>query len=98
MRPVVVRAGLSKASRAPAAGKVTMKSPEGYDIPMAIACTTFVLDEAGQNIEVDKILKKLQVANRRLNTSVLTVWGRTQMDKGKIWTSAMDPKTLDVLK
>lgn len=71
---------------------------EGDDIPRPLVCTTFIPDERGQSLEEKKILKRLKIANHRLNTHLWTVWGRTPSDKGQTWAFLMDRESLDELK
>lgn len=62
-----------------------MKTLEWDDIPRPISCTTVVQDEAEQNLEGDKILKRLEIANRKLITALWTVFRLKNVHVPLLW-------------
>lgn len=76
----------------------SLKTLEGDEFPGQHACTVYVPDEEGQRLEAERILTRLRVGNKGLNTNLWTVFGKTPSDKGQVWTFSMDKQSMEELK
>ncbi|CAG9760019.1 unnamed protein product [Ceutorhynchus assimilis] len=75
-----------------------LKALTGEDLPKPETCTVFIPDEKGERLSAERILKKLSVGIRGLNTSLWKSWDAVPMDKGQLWTLSMDKQSLEGLK
>ncbi|CAH0551413.1 unnamed protein product [Brassicogethes aeneus] len=66
-------------------------------IPNFCVCRAFFPDKGGQKLETERVLKKLRVSNRGLNTSLWTVNKCIPLEKGHIWYFSMDKVSRKVL-
>lgn len=76
----------------------SLKTLEGGELPGQHACTVYVPDEDGQRLEADRILTRLRVGNKGLNTNLWTVFGKMPSDKGQVWTFSMDKQSMEEIK
>lgn len=78
--------------------EATLVALEGEHIPKPWSGVVYVPDEGGQRLSSEKILKRLKVSNRTLNTDLWTVLGATPAEKGAVWTFAMDKESKEEIQ
>lgn len=75
-----------------------LRTLEGSNIPKPCACTIYVPDEDGVRLRGDRIINRLRIGNRGLNTTLWTVWETSPAEFGQIWTISMDEGSLEELR
>uniref|UniRef100_A0A6P7FGI5 Uncharacterized protein LOC114327787 n=1 Tax=Diabrotica virgifera virgifera TaxID=50390 RepID=A0A6P7FGI5_DIAVI len=75
-----------------------LQAKDESEVERPCSCTVYIPDEDGKRLEAESVLTRLRVSNRKLNTLLWTVLGKTPAEKGQVWVLSMDKESFEELK
>ncbi|XP_072376085.1 uncharacterized protein [Diabrotica undecimpunctata] len=75
----------------------SLQAKDESEVERPCSCTVYIPDEDGKRLGAESVLTRLRVSNRKLNTRIWTVLGKTPAEKGQVWVLSMDKESFEEL-